>query len=379
MPAPRILHIFPGFAVGGAQVRTARLVEGLGGAFEHALVSLDGDRAGYGLLAAARSLEWVEPPPRAGSFTTARALAQLIRARRPDVVATYNWGAIDGVIGARLAGRRACVHHEDGFGPQETRRRLVRRNLWRAAWLRDTASVVVPSEVLERIARREWHLPAGLVHLVPNGVDLTRFAPGAARREGERVRAELGLGRDVFVLVSVGGLRPEKRPDRLLEVAALLPGVHTFVVGDGALRADLERRAARADLAGRVHFFGACADPRPQLAAADLFVLPSDTEQMPIAMVEAMALGLPVAATDVGDVRVILPSDQHGGIVPLAGDADTAAALARVALEFARDPARRRAFGARAAERAADAFGFDRMARRYAELYTAAAARDRRS
>ena len=131
MAAPRILHIFPGFAVGGAQVRTARLVDGLGDAFEHALVSLDGDRAGYGLLAAPQRLEWLEPPPRAGSFRTARALAAIVRAVRPDVIATYNWGAIDGVIGARLAGRRAVVHHEDGFGPAETRRRLLRRNLWR--------------------------------------------------------------------------------------------------------------------------------------------------------------------------------------------------------------------------------------------------------
>jgi glycosyltransferase involved in cell wall biosynthesis len=378
MAAPRILHIFPGFAVGGAQVRTARLVDGLGDAFEHALVSLDGDRAGYGLLASPKRLVWLEPPPRAGSFRTARALAAIVRAVRPDVVATYNWGAIDGVIGARLAGRRAVVHHEDGFGPAETRRRLLRRNLWRAAWLRDAARVVVPSQVLERIARREWHLPSALVELVPNGVDLARFAPGAVRREAARVRAELGLGADAFVLVSVGGLRPEKRPDRLLEVAALLPDTHVFVVGDGALRADLERRAARADLAGRVHFFGARSDPRPELAAADLFVLPSDTEQMPIAMVEAMALGLPVAATDVGDVRAILPEEQHAAVVPLASDSDTAAALARVIRELGQSPERRRALGALGAARAAEAFGFERMAQRYADVYRAAAARDGR-
>ena len=106
---------------------------------------------------------------------------------------------------------------------------------------------------------------------------------------------------------------------RLLEACAAAPDVHVLVVGDGEDRPALERRAAAPDLAGRVHFAGYQADPAPFYRAMDLFALSSDSEQMPLCLVEAMASGLPVAATDVGDVRAMLPAEQAPFLVPIDG------------------------------------------------------------
>ncbi|QDU85364.1 Capsular glucan synthase [Planctomycetes bacterium Pla163] len=383
MPLPlQTLHVFPGFAVGGAQMRAVRLIEALGDGYRHAVVSLSGADAGLELLADPRAVEWIAPPVRAGSLATTRALASLVRARRPDLVLTYNWGALDGVFACRLVGRRALVHHEDGFGPDEVDRRHGRRNLVRRFVLRGAHRVVVPSQVLQTIAAREWRLPARLVELIPNGVDTQRFAPpndadGTGATERAAVRTELGIDPAAFVLVTVGGLRPEKRPDRVLETLALLPpDVHAILVGTGGELEALERRATEPDLRGRVHLVGARPDPAPMLRAADAFCLPSDTEQMPIAMVEAMAVGLPVVATDVGDVRAILPDQQQDRVVPSGSEA--AAGLARGLRALAADPATRAALGRANRARVEEHFTQAGMVARYDALYRAAAARDGR-
>lgn len=377
MTAPlQTLHIFPGFAVGGAQMRAVRLVEAFGDAYAHAIVSLSGERGGYELTGDASALEWIEPPPRAGTLKTARALSRLIAARRPDLVLTYNWGALDGVLAGLASRRRALVHHEDGFGPDEVVRRHPRRNLTRRFVLPGTHRVVVPSHVLEDIAQREWKLRRGLVELIPNGVDTDHFVPddGADRR---RVRAELGIEADAFTLVTVGGLRPEKRADRALETLAHLPGAHGVLVGTGPERDALDARAAADDLAGRAHLVGPQSDPAPYLRAADAFLLPSDTEQMPIAMVEAMALGLPVVATDVGDVRPILPEIQQDRVVPLSGDEEPAEALAAALRGLASNAERSAALGAANRERVLERYTGGAMVGRYDALYREAAALDR--
>jgi L-malate glycosyltransferase len=248
--------------------------------------------------------------------------------------------------------------------------------------LRGAHRVAVPSQVLETIAAREWRLPARLIELIPNGVDTERFAPpghalGTGADERAAVRADLGIDPSAFVIITVGGLRPEKRPDRVLETLALLPpDVHAILVGTGSEREALERRAAEPDLHGRVHLAGARPDPAPMLRAADAFCLPSDTEQMPIAMVEAMAVGLPVVATDVGDVRAILPEEQQDRVVPTGSEA--AQGLARGLRALAADPAARAALGRANRARVQARYTQAGMVARYDALYRAAAALDGR-
>ena len=374
-PALRVLHVFPSFELGGSQSRTARLVDGLGDDFEHRLISLSGREEAAALLAHRERLTLLPPPRRAGSLATARALAACLRRERPELVLTYNFGSLDAQVAARLA-RVPAVHHEDGFGPDEALRRKRRRNWARRLALRGAAHVIVPSLNLERIARAEWGLSSPRLVCVPNGIDLERFEPLGPRAD----LAALGLDPSAPVIAALGTLRREKNLERLIGACERLPaelGAQLVLIGDGPERSGLEQRAARSRAAARIRFAGAQADPAPWLRAATLFALSSDTEQMPLSLVEAMAAGLPVAATDVGDVRHVLPDEQAAFLLPLpppgapreAGAEGLATALAAL-LSSAELRARLgRANRARAQER----YAFATMLARYRALYRAAA------
>ena len=313
----RVVHVFATFAAGGPQVRAVQLVQHLGRRFRHVVMAMDGRTDAADRLPAGAEVEIVPPWPRGGFLANVRAARRWLASVQPDLVLTYNWGAIESAFAARRLGL-PLVHHEDGFGPEEASRRLRRRSWVRRVGLRNTP-VIVPSAVLQGIAIAEWRLLPQRVHHLPNGVDLQRFQPAPPP------------SLDV-VIGTVGGLRAEKDHGTLLRAFARLPGtVRLLLVGGGPLEADLRRLAAELGVTGRVEFTGAVGDPAPHYARMSVFVLSSRTEQMPIALLEAMACGLPVVATDVGDVRAILPIDASDLVVPPGDPALLAAALARAA------------------------------------------------
>jgi glycosyltransferase involved in cell wall biosynthesis len=237
------------------------------------------------------------------------------------------------------------------------------------------ARVIVPSRKLERIALETWRLAPDKVACVPNGVRIERFP---ARDGNPALRRELGIPEDAPVIGFCGHLREVKNPERFLKACARVDpelGAHVVLLGDGELRAGLERLAAgTATLFGRVHFAGHRADPSPWYRAMDVFCMSSDSEQMPVAMVEAMASALPVVSTDVGDVREMLPDAQAPWIVAL-GERESAWPLAERLNELLRDPARARALGAANRARAVERYAFEPMVAAYDELWRAAAAR----
>lgn len=407
---PRLLHVFPNFVPTGPEMRTVHLIEAFGERFEHAVVSLDGHTEAAERLPPGAPVRLLPSPPRAGSIATARRLRVLLRDERPDLLLTYNWAAIDMLLAARSIGWRGfrpVVHHEEGFNEDEAESFKRRRVLARRALLPGVERLVVPSERLRRIALETWRVPAERLRLIPNGVDLAHFrprerwpAPGESRqtvsaagaanpelpapmgpsRSSEAdvaaLRSSLGIPADAPLAGALGSLRPVKNFARLLEAAAAVDpalGLHVLLIGDGPDRPVLAERAAQSDLAGRVHFAGYQADPAPWLAALDLFALSSDSEQMPVALIEAMASGLAVASTDVGDVGAILPPEQAPFLVPFSGT-DPAASLARALAELARDPALRRRLGEANRRRAEERYGFAAMRDAYAEVYTEALA-----
>jgi glycosyltransferase involved in cell wall biosynthesis len=243
----RVLHVFSTFAPGGPQVRTARLLPELERSWRHAVVALDGNTEARTLLDPALGVEIVPAPPRAGSLRTTLALARLLRARRPDLLCTYNFGALDALLASRLVRPRAVVHHEDGFRPDEVAAFKRRRELARGVLLRGVAAVIVPSFTLERIARERWKLPGPRVRRIPNGLRVDDFAPADG---GHARRAELGIPRDAFVFGYVGHLRPEKNPVRAVQALARMPAsagaAHLLVLGDGPERAAVEAAIATA-------------------------------------------------------------------------------------------------------------------------------------
>ncbi len=314
------------------------------------------------LIPAELRVATVAAPPKQGSAAALRALRKLIASAAPDLVLTYNWGSIEAVLAARTLGL-GVLHHEDGFLPDEARG-FKRRRIWaRRAVLRGTRGVVVPSHRLYAIATEIWKLPRALVRLIPNGVRLEAYG---ARDGNPSLRAELGIPAEAFLVGSVGHLRAEKNPARLVEALAEMrhPGARLLLLGDGPERGRVEALARERGVAARVHLAGHIADPRPYYRAMDAFALSSDTEQMPVALVEAMASSLPVASTNVGDVARMVPDAGRELVVDL-----DPAALARALDRLAEGPAERARLGAAGRERVERTYAFETMLAAYRTAY----------
>lgn len=317
-----LLSVFPGFGVGGAQVRFAAIANRLGDSCRHSIVALNGDTACREKLDPHIDVEFPEaghiPGRMAASVLHAR---RFLRAAAPDLVLTSNWGAIEWAAGARLA-RLPHIHTEDGFGPEERNTQIPRRALTRRIVLRGS-EVVLPSQRLLSIATGIWKLPPARLHYIPNGIDLTRFT-GA-----EPMALPPGQGK---VVGTVAALRPEKNIGRLLRAFARVsvgdarpgpaaPPGRLLIVGDGPERPALQALADALGIAHLVLFAGHTIHSERWLAAMDVFALPSDTEQMPLSLLEAMATGLPAVCTDVGDVRQMLASPNTPFVTEIGDEA----------------------------------------------------------
>ena len=326
---PLALHVFSTFAVGGPQVRFASLAAHLGDTWRHVIVAMDGNTACRERLPAGLNVSFSNIRYRKGAtLANARSFRRHLMDWRPDVMVTSNWGSIEWAIANALPVVRH-IHIEDGFGPEERTTQLPRRVWMRRIFLR-RVQIVVPSLTLRKIATEVWRLP--YVRYLPNGIDLSRFV--LARRTDGRVP----------VVGTVAALRAEKNLSRLLRafriVADDMPAT-LVIVGDGPMRAELQALASELGLAARVRFTGHTDRAQEFYRDFDVFALSSDTEQMPLAVLEAMASGLPVVATDVGDIRAMLTPDNGDFVVP-PDDARLADALRRLLS----DPAQGRAIGA---------------------------------
>lgn len=361
---PHLLHIFSNFVPTGPELRTVGLIGAFGNDFRHSIVSMDGRTSAAERLPPGADVRLLPNPPKAGSLPTARRLFHLLRQERPDLVLTYNWGAFDMLLAARGLGFRRVVHHEEGFNEDEAESFKLRRVLARRLVLPGAHRIVVPSRVLQSVATGLWKLPPEKVRLIPNGIHLQRFTPADGHPE---LRDRLGIPRDAVVVGAAGSFRAVKNYPRLLEACAAVPDIYLLLVGDGEERPAIEARAAAPDLAGRVHFAGYQADPAPYYRAMDIFALSSDSEQMPVSLLEAMASSLPVAATDVGDVRTVLPPDQSPLLAP--PDAGGAALLAQGIAGLARSPETRARLGELNRRRVEISYTFEVMCASYREIY----------
>ena len=351
---PLLLHVFPAFAVGGAQMRFCAIANHFGTAWRHAIVSIDGDMACRERLRPDLMVDYLAINTLKGDpLGNIRRYRGVLRQLRPDVLVTHNWGSIEWALANSLAGARH-VHIEDGFGPEERARQLPRRVWTRRLALR-RATVVLPSRTLWRIATGTWKLNPARVRYIPNGIDLTRFTPA------------LPGGRPAVPTIgTVAALRPEKNLARLLRAFAIVRSRHVArlcIVGGGPERAALEALTAALGIADDVQFAGHMAAPQDAYRGFDIFALSSDTEQMPLSLLEAMAAGLPVAATDVGDVAAML-AEPNRRFVTATSDEALAGALSAL-LD---DPALRATLGGANRARAETDYDQQIMFRAYADL-----------
>jgi glycosyltransferase involved in cell wall biosynthesis len=368
-----LLHVFPSFAVGGAQTRMVELANNMGVAYRHTIVALDGDFSCGQRLLPQVSCDFRRVAARKSrriSFRNILAIRRVLSELRPDLLLTHNWGTIEWVIGDRWKAICPQIHFEDGFGSDESvDRQLVRRVLARRIALSGKTIVVVPSQRLYRLVTEGWRLQRDRVHYVPNGILTDRFAvpPDAS------LLAALGLRGDHPTIGTVAALRREKNLARLIRCFAGLPSdlkPILVIVGEGPERTALETVARDLAVADRVIFAGALTDPARILGAFNVFALSSDTEQMPFTLLEAMAAGLPIVATDVGDVKAVVAPENADHVVHRDDEQGLTAALALLL----RDATRRKSLGALNQRRAREKFEQSRMIATYARLFRNAAA-----
>jgi glycosyltransferase involved in cell wall biosynthesis len=370
----RLLHVFSGFGVGGPEVRFTTVANRFGRKYQHGIIAMDGNFDCAARLDPALDVELIRIPVAKGrviSLGNLRRFAAILGERRPDTLLTYGWGALEWALAHRLRSVCRHVHFEDGFGPEESDGRQIPRRLWfRRMAMAGQTQVVVPSHVLDRIATEVWQIQRARVTFVPNGVDCERYRPGGDVRESMSGSPlpSLALETGTVLVGTVAALRPEKNVARLLRVMARLPGdirAVAVVVGNGPERPELERLASAVGLGDRVVFTGAMMRPECVLNRLDVYTVPSDTEQMPISLLEAMAAGLPVVGTDVGDVRTMVADSNRDFIVPVNDEAAFADRLAALI----RDPARRRALGDANRERVIRNYHIDAMVAAYDRLF----------
>jgi glycosyltransferase involved in cell wall biosynthesis len=278
-------------------------------------------------------------------------IAAVLRDERADIAHLHTFSSQ--VVGTRAAARaRARIvrtEHSTRAYDDPTCWPFSRWSLERA----DTSVAV--SEHVRRVAAARAPWAAAKMRVVHNGVDLARFAPRRERKS------------EAFTFVFVGRLDRRKGVDIAIDALARVPAARLEVVGDGAERAALEARARARGLADRVRFHGWLADARPLLARAHAALCASRSEGLGIALLEAMAMGLPVVGFAVGGVPEIVEQGV-AGVLCAGGDAG---ALAAVMREAARSPGALEAMGAAAQQRVRARFSVEAMCAGYAAAYRA--------
>jgi glycosyltransferase involved in cell wall biosynthesis len=278
------------------------------------------------------------------------AFARWCRAREIAVLHTCElYSNIFGLPGAALASVAVRIGSRRGFVEPPGLQR-VQRFAYTFAH-----RVVANSRAAAERLRIEG-ISSSKIEIIPNGIDLAMFPRHDYSPRPRRI-------------AMIACLREEKRVDVLVAAAATIleryPDAEFLIAGDGTCREALEEQARATGVRHRCRFLGHRDDVPAVLAEADVFVLPSRSEAFPNSIIEAMAAGLPVVASDVGGIPELVEDGRTGRLVP-PGDPQ---ALAGALLELLDHPDRVEAFGREGRDRIERSYSFDRMVQQFETLY----------
>ncbi|MBL8263135.1 MAG: glycosyltransferase [Xanthomonadaceae bacterium] len=295
-----------------------------------------------------------------------RRLRDWLAATPGTVVHTHNANAHYHTVAASFGRAPArLVNTRHGMGASRPRSRgewLYRRSMWR------TDTVAAVCEAARARFAAQGVRPRSALISVPNGIRVETFVAANEERR-TALRNVLGLAPGTRIIGTVGRLNPVKDQAMLLRafarVHAEAADTALLLVGDGALRMELEAQAMAGGAGDAVHFLGDRGDVRQLLQGFDVFALSSRSEGYSMALLEACASGLPIVATDVGGNREIVRHDANGALVPAADEQAMSTAL----LGLLRDPARAQRLGGAGRAWALREASVQAMATRYDALY----------
>jgi len=355
----RIAHVLYSFGTGGLEKGVATLVQQASKEMEHIILCLKSAGDSVRLLVAGTKVITLGKTEGNSPFFILK-LARKIRLLKPDIVHTRNWSGMDGIIAARMAGIRAVVHGEHGWGMQDPqglhpKRILIRRFLSR--WVDEYTCV---SKEIENWLCNDVRVGKPVTQIY-NGVDVEKYCSGNGR---DLIRAELGLADDIPLVGIVGRLDPIKNHPTLFRafeaVRTVLPEARLLVVGDGSERERLENRAGDG-----VIFLGNRSDVPEILRALDLFVLLSLNEGISNTILETMATGIPIVATRVGG-NPELVEDGRTGILVKEGDLQS---IASAILRYLQHADLRARHGEAGRQSVFKRFSIQAMVRSYEAVY----------
>ncbi|WEN41428.1 Putative glycosyltransferase EpsF [Thauera sp. GDN1] len=368
---PLVLHVLYSFDVGGLENGVVNLINHMPPQrFRHAVVALTRCAPAFCERVRRGDVEFISlnKPPGHG-VRLFPAFLRLCRRLRPSIVHTRNLAALEFAVPAALAGVRARVHGEHGWDtadPGGTRRKY---QLLRRAYSPFVSRYVALSGQIESYLVDRVGIAPERVERICNGVDTARFRPAAVR---EPLAGSTFDDTALVIVGTVGRLQAVKDQVNLVRAFALARGqgragarLRLLIAGDGPQRADVEAEIRAAGIGDVTWLAGERSDVPELMRALDVFALPSQAEGISNTILEAMASGLPVVATDVGGNAELVAEGETGALVP-ARDPD---AMARELLRYTEDAALRHAHGVAGRKRVEQNFSIDGMVMRYTRLY----------
>lgn len=361
MKTIRVIHVVYTFKTGGMEKGIATLVRQASEGFEHVIVCLHSSGEAARLLPEGTLVrELYKPPGNSPRFLL--KLARTLHSFKPAIVHARNWGGTDGIIAARLAGIRTTIQGEHGWEIDDPeglnpKRLKIRRILDR--WTQEYTCV---SQHLEQWLHHTVQAKKPVTQIY-NGVDTELYRPATGDMK-MNMRAKLGIASTTFVIGVVGRLDPIKDHPTLIQAVRDLsshyPDVKLLIVGEGPERPRLEALQDE-----RSMLLGNRLDVPAILQTLDVFALPSLNEGISNTILEAMAAGIPVIATNVGGNPELVTDGKTGVLLPPKQSQQMAAVL----LQYACNPSLRQSHGVSGRTKVMEQFSIQRMIHAYEAVY----------
>ncbi len=372
-PAPLIVHVVYSFHTGGLENGLVNLIKHLpSSSFRHAVLALTTCSPKLRERLHRRDVEFHELHKPAGhGYKLYPALYKLFKQLRPAIVHTRNLAALEAVVPAYMAGVPFRIHGEHGWDVSDPDGRSRKYRLVRRIYRPFVHRYVVLSGHLERYLVEGVGVPRERIVRICNGVDVQRFQPSSTAR-APLAGSPFNDAR-YRIIGTVGRLQAIKDQPNLVrgfaELVSRYPDqardLRLVLVGDGPSRSAIEAEVRARGLGDRVWLAGERADVADVMRAFDLFVLPSQAEGISNTILEAMASGLPVVATDVGGNGELVDPERTGALVPPSDPQ----ALAEALIAFTTAPERMAKAGRAGRQRAVEQFSIERMVEQYEQLY----------
>jgi L-malate glycosyltransferase len=364
---PSVAHVLHRLDLAGAEVLAADLARKLGERYRFVFLCLDGVGP-LGEELDSQGFDVIDLKRRPGlDRSVARRLKDAVREHHIGLLHAHQYTPFFyAALSRRFASSPPILFTEHGrHYPDQRKLKRILANRW---LLKPTDRVTAVGRFVARALTENEGIASERIDVIHNGIDPDAFPP-ADQATRARARRMLGIDGRTPLVMQVARFHPVKDHHTAVRAfARVVEQVHDArlcLVGDGEQRQATEALSAELGIHDHVDFLGVRDDVDSLLPAADVFTLSSVSEGVSVTLLEAMATGLPIAATDVGGNSEVVEHNKTGLLSPRGDDR----ALADHLTDLLQDPAKRRAFGEAGRARLLDRFTQDRMHRAYARLY----------